>query len=383
MNKGSKRLLFVVNDDWFFISHRLPIALKAKELGYDVHVATGSFEGNSIIEPHGLKHHTFPIVRAKVNPFGDLKTIWSLYRLYKQIRPDIVHHVTIKPVIFGGIAARFAGVRAVVNAISGLGVIFISQGFIPSVKKKIVSLLYYFALGGQNKRIIVQNADDKAQIQKMAMLNDADIALIKGSGVNLKKFQYSPLTNIDNFNFILVSRMLRDKGVGEFYMAAQEIKKVHPNIKFYLLGGTHENPTSYSETELNKWNESDVVTWLGHQEQEAVKEYMKSSTVVVLPSYREGLPKVLLEAAAIGRPVITTDVPGCRDAILANQTGLLVPVKDHKLLAKAMLQLIDSEDMCKSLGEQGRLLVEKEFTIEIVIQKHLDIYDSLLARNAS
>lgn len=372
----NKKLLFVVNDDWFFISHRLPIAIKAKELGFDVHVATGSYEGKSKLETYGFTHHVFSIARAKVNPFQDLLTIFSLFRLYRNIKPDILHHITIKPVLYGGIAARLAGVKNVVSAISGLGVIFIEQGIIPSVKRKIVGALYRLGLNHKNSLVITQNADDQKIIAQLTGLPNSQFRLIKGSGVDLDKFRMKALPNGATKKVVLLARMLKDKGVGEFQQAAVLLKKDYPNVEFILAGGTHDNPASYSERQLNEWNTEGNIQWIGHRNN--VIDVINKAFIIVLPSYREGLPKVLLEAAAIGRPIITTNVPGCRDAIVENETGLLVPLKNAQALADAMRKLLDSEELCKTFGKNGRLLMEQEFSINTVVSKHVEIYESRL-----
>ncbi len=367
-----QKILFVVNDDWFFISHRLPIAIKAKELGYDVHIATGAYAGPSKFEKYGFTHHVFSIARAKASPVQDLLTIFSLFSLYKKVTPDIVHHITIKPVLYGGIAARLAGVKNVVSAISGLGVIFIAQGIVPSIKKTIVSMLYRLALGTKNGITITQNGDDQKIIAKLAGLSESQQRLIKGSGVDLDKFKMTPLPDTCAKKVILLARMLKDKGVGEFRDAAKLLKADYPNVDFILAGGVHDNPASYSEIQLNNWNQEGSVKWIGHQDD--VIAVLKSASIVVLPSYREGLPKVLLEAAALGRPVITTDVPGCRDAIIADQTGLLVPMKNSTALAEAIRVLIDNPNMCEKFSKQGRLLMECDFSTSKVVAEHIRIY---------
>lgn len=374
----NKKLLFVVNDDWFFISHRLPIAIKAKELGFDVHVATGSYEGKSKLETYGFTHHVFSIARAKVNPFQDLLTIFSLFRLYRNIKPDILHHITIKPVLYGGIAARLAGVKNVVSAISGLGVIFIAQGIIPNIKKTLVSILYRLALGSKYGITITQNEDDQKIIAKLAGLSESQQRLIKGSGVDLDKFKMTLLPDTCEKKVILLARMLKDKGIGEFRDAAKLLKADYPNVNFILAGGVHDNPASYSELQLNNWNQEGSVNWIGHQDD--VIGVLKSASIVVLPSYREGLPKALLEAAALGRPVITTDVPGCRDAILPNETGFLVEVKNAKALAKAISNLLNDSAKSQKFGRNGRLFMENEFSIESVIEKHINIYENFLKK---
>lgn len=371
-----KKILFVVNDDWFFISHRLPIAIKAKELGYDVHIATGSYEGESKFKEYGFEHHVFSIARAKVNPFSDLNTVYSLYSLYKKLSPDLIHHITIKPVLYGGIAARLARVPAVVSAISGLGVIFIQQGFKAKLKRFIVGNLYRLALGAKNSITITQNVDDKKIIQALAKLSNKKMRLIKGSGVDLTKFEFSDIPNQPQCKVTLLARMLKDKGVIEFYEAAKILKKDYSHVEFILAGDTHDNPASLTKVELNKWDAEGVVKWIGHQDNPG--NTIKSADIIVLPSYREGLPKVLLEAASIGRPIITTDVPGCRDAVVADETALIVPVKESESLAFAIKQLLDNREQRASFGRKGRELMEKEFSIESVVDKHITIYKSLI-----
>ncbi|MEW6996841.1 glycosyltransferase family 4 protein [Colwelliaceae bacterium BS250] len=376
MIKDSKKILFVVNDDWFFISHRLPIAIKARELGYDVHIATGSYQGESKLKSYGFSHHTFSIARAKVNPFSDLNTIFSLYCLYRKLAPDLVHHITIKPVIFGGIAARLARIPAVVSAISGLGVIFIQEGVVAKIKKMIVGNLYRLALGSKNSITITQNKDDKEIIQRLARLPNSKMRLIKGSGVDLDKFSFSEIPNHSNCKVILLARMLKDKGVVEFYNAAIILKRDYSNVEFILAGDVHDNPASLTQIELDNWNTGGVIKWIGHQDNPI--ETIKSADIVVLPSYREGLPKVLLEAAAIGRPIVTTDVPGCRDAVLADETALLVPVKESEPLAFAIKQLLDSSEKRATFGRNARAFMEKEFSIDSVVEKHIKIFEELI-----
>lgn len=370
-----KKILFVVNDDWFFISHRLPIAIAAMKNGYEVHVATSEYDGDSKLIKYGIEHHTFTLAKAKLAPFSDLNTLIELCKLYRKIRPDIIHHITIKPVIYGGIAARLVRAKAVVNAISGLGVVFIEHGCKAKFRKVAVSVLYKIALGGLNSKVIVQNKDDRNIIMSLANLEMEQIELIKGSGVDLEEYCYTPRGSGKKLRVILLARMLRDKGVYEFYKAACYLKPRNPDVEFILAGDTHDNPSSLSETELKNWNLEGIVSWIGHQEK--TKELLINSDVVVLPSYREGLPKSILEASAIGRAVVTTNVPGCRDAILKNRTGLLAPVKNVEVLAASIQSLLDNEELRLELGRNGRIFMEQEFSVEKVVAKHMEIYKKL------
>ncbi|MBD1564534.1 glycosyltransferase family 4 protein [Vibrio sp. S12_S33] len=369
-----KKIIFVVNDDWFFKSHRLPIALRAKQLGYDVHIATGQYEGYSIFKEYGFKHHTFRIARGKVSPISDLFMLVDLCRLYFKVKPDIVHHVTIKPVIYGGIASRIANVKGIVQAISGLGVIFIGEGIRDQIKKYLVSKLYKVALGGKNSVIICQNTDDKATLESLVGLPKLNFKIIKGSGVDLVALKYVPYKTRGNKRVVLLSRMLKDKGVLEFYEAAKLLKPSFSSTKFILAGGTHDNPSSLDEKKLESWNKEGVIEWIGHVDNP--NSVIEDADIVVLPSYREGLPKVLLEAGAIGRAVVTTDVPGCRDAVIDGRTALVVKSKSIDELSEAIRTLLLDHELCVCMGLNGRQLVEKEFSIEHVVLKHFEIYDS-------
>ena len=369
----NKKILFVVNDDWFFISHRLPIAIKAKELGYDVHIATGSYKGPSKFSVYGFEHHVFFINRAKINLFSDVRTIFSLFKLYKKISPDLVHHVTIKPVLYGGIASRLARVPTVISAISGLGIIFIQQGFKAKIRRMIVAMLYQLALGGGNVIVIVQNQDDRQIIQRLGRLSNHQMKLIKGSGVDLEMFKFSNIPNKTIRKVVLLARMLKDKGVVEFYEAAKILKHKYNDVEFILAGDIHDNPSSLAKSELDLWNAEGVVKWIGHVDNPI--EVLNDADIIVLPSYREGLPKVLLEASSVGRPIITTDVPGCRDAVLVNKTALIVPIKNPEALSLAIQRLLDDVELRAIFGKNSRKFMEENFSIDSVVQKHIDIYN--------
>lgn len=368
-----KKILFVVNDDWFFISHRLPIALEAIKRGYNVHVATSQNDKKDYLQSLGITHHVFFLDKSGSNPFFELKTIFSLCRLFRKINPHIVHNITIKPVIYGTLAARLTRVKYVVNAISGLGVIFLSNSFAGKVKRAFVLKLYKFLLVGHNVDVIVQNPDDLRFISNEIGVIESNSLLIKGSGVDIKSFLPTPLPKTER-KVVFIGRMLEDKGVQEFYGAAKKLKPLYPKVEFILAGDTHHNPSSMSEDTLINWSIEGAVNWIGHQSD--VKSLIQSAYLVVLPSYREGMPKALLEAAACSRPVITTDVPGCRDAIINNKTGILVPVKDTNALAKAIERLINSYNTCEKLSKEGRILAENEFSLESVVSRHIELYES-------
>lgn len=376
-----KSLLFVVNVDWFFISHRLPIALKAKQLGYNVHIATTLTGHKKKLEDHGLIVHELNISRGSSNIFSALSILLKLILLFKQLKPDLVHCVTIKPVIIGGIACHFTNLKGVVFSISGLGYVFIKEGIVNSIRKRIVSFFYKISLNHKNMKVIFQNNSDKEIISQIAGLNDEEAVLIKGSGVDLKYFSFS-----DSFSetplVLLASRMLKDKGIHEFVEAAAIVKKESGNIKFVLVGSPDpENNASITLKEILQWEESGIIEYWGQRDD--MMEIISQSSIVVLPSYREGMPKILLEAAAVGRPVITTDVPGCRDAIIPNKTGLLVPMKDPLTLAEKIKFLLSNEASMVKMGREGRKFAERNFNISSVVKDHMNIYSSFFYEEIS
>lgn len=372
----SKKLMFVVNVDWFFMSHRLPIALEAMRQGYEVHIATGLTDQKELMDAHGLIVHSLMIDRSSANPFNMLRTLFQIFALFRNVKPDLVHLVTIKPVLLGGIASRLAGVPAVVAAISGLGYVFLDRGGLSKVRRKVVSVLYCLALGHPNIKVIFQNPNDRDAIQSATALSASQVILIRGSGVDLELINVKPLPNRTPV-VMLASRLIADKGVREFIIAAKLLRQSGQNARFCLVGSIDpSNPSSLTEEELEASRAEGVIECWGHRVDMA--KVLSEAHIVVLPSYREGLPKVLLEAAAAGRAVVTTDVPGCRDAIEPNVTGILVPARDAESLKCAIQELLDNPKKCTAMGRSGRTLAEREFDVRMVVQKHLQIYCELL-----
>lgn len=366
----------VVNDPAFFLSHRLAIAEGARKIGYKVHVATMDGEAVRTIESKGFIHHVLPLSRSGRNPLRELFVFFFLWRLLWRIRPDILHLVTIKPVIYGGIAARIAPVKGVVAAVSGLGYVFIAHGFKAGLLRGVVSYLYRIALGKENLSVIFQNPDDRKVFTDLRLLDVGKTVLIRGSGVDLDVYPYIPEPPSEVPVVCLAARLLRDKGVVEFAEAAAILKERGVKADFQLIGSVDPgNPASVTEEEIAVWRDRGLVEMLGHRND--VASLFANAHIVTLPSYREGLPKVLIEAAACGRAVVTTDVPGCRDAIDPNVTGLLVPERDAVALADALQSLIGDTALRKRMGAAGRSLAEREFRLDKVVQRHLDIYSKL------
>jgi len=372
-----KKLLFLVNVDYAFASHRLPIALRAQHLGYDVHVATLITDKKEELERHGLMVHPLPMKRGMAGLFSEIKNFFEILSVFRKVKPDVVHLVTAKSIIFGGIAARLFATTGVVAAVPGLGSMFIGQGLKSKITKSLISQLFKFVLNGKNTKVIFQNPDDRDQIVKLTGLRQDQIEMIRGSGTDLRHYQYSPISP-GRPVVVLASRLLGDKGVREFCEAAKQLKEANIDAEFLLAGNTDpSNPSSIPEQELLDYQQAKIINWVGHTDD--IPSLFQRAHIVVLPSYREGLPKVLIEAAACGRPVITTDVPGCRDAIMPDVTGLLVPVKSVTPLADAIRKLIENPELCIQMGRAGRAFAEQTFDINQVVETHLKIYEKCLS----
>ena len=372
-----KKLLYVVNVDWFFQSHRLPIAVQAQRAGYEVHIATTVTDRREALEACGLQVHDLPLERGSANVVRELRTFVRLWRLLRTLRPELVHLVTVKPVVLGGIAARLARVPAVVSAISGLGFVFLASGLRAKLLRTAVLALYRIALGHPRQRVVFQNAGDRELLERYAGLDRARSVIVRGSGVDLAHFAQQPFPAEPPVVVLFAARLLRDKGLLEFVEAARRLKREGRPAVFRLAGSPDpDNRSSVQASEVEAWRSEGCVEPLGQQAD--MRRVLAESHIVVLPSYREGLPKVLAEAAAVGRPVITTDVPGCRDAIEVGATGLLVPPRDPAALADAIRRLIERPGERVAMGAAGRRLAEREFAVDGIVRQHLDLYRLLV-----
>jgi glycosyltransferase involved in cell wall biosynthesis len=371
-------LLFVVNNPAFFMSHRVPVALAAQKAGYDVHVATMDGPAVADIQALGMTHHAIPMTRSGKHPLQELGTLLALVRLFRRLRPDVVHLVTIKPVLYGGIAARLARVPGMVAAISGLGFVFLSNSLKMRLVRAVVARLYRIALGHPNSRVIFQNANDRDLLKSLGAVRDEQVVIIRGAGVDLDAFRPTPEPPAPPVVVTMVARLLRDKGVQEFVQAARLLRERGVPVTMQLVGGLDAgNPASATQADVDAWQQDGCVQALG--ERSDVAALYAAAHIAVLPSYREGLPKSLIEAAACGRAVVTTDVPGCRDAIEPNVTGLLVPVRDAAALADAIARLAKDAALRQAMGAAGRALAEREFDINQVARIHVALYDALSA----
>ena len=370
-----KKILFICNEDWFFISHRLPIGIEALNKGYEVHVASNLTGSHRQLLENKFKVHKLNIDRCKINLLNSLKLIFEILKLLKEVKPNIIHAITIKPVLFTGIALKFYKKAALVASISGLGYVFIPKDIYLKIIKIFVKISYKFALSHKRKKVIFQNKNDSSLITKICKLKSSEKTLINGSGVDLEF--YKPLEKDINTNEILfASRLLITKGILEFIESAKELND--KKYKFIIAGKLDfENPDCISIEQLRKWESDNYIKYLG--EAENVRDLIRKSKIVVLPSYYgEGLPKILIEAAACGKPVITTNHPGCRDAILPNKTGLLIPIKNSKELSIAINKLFESPKLYKSMSKEARKLAIRKFDIKMVIKSHMEIYSELM-----
>jgi len=369
------KLVYVVNEASFFLSHRLPLAAEALARGDEVVVACGEGTGEARLSAAGIRCRPFPLSRSGFNPLAELRSFYLLWRIYQDERPDLVHHVTIKPVIYGTPAARWSGVPAVVNAVPGLGFVFTRRGQLAKLRRAFVYLMYRLALSHPNMSVIFQNKDDMRMFIDSGVVDRRAVTLIRGSGVDLEEFRYlaeppPPVT------FLLVGRMLRHKGVVEYVQAAREVKTQHPDWCFQLLGDVDPgNPASLTQDQLRDWAQEGIVEWLGQRSD--VADLMANAHVVVLPSYREGLPKTLLEAAASGRAMIASDISGCREVVRSEVTGLLVPIRTHEELASAMIRLGNNDELRQRFGRAAREKAEAVFSAEDVVRDTFLLYDQL------
>jgi glycosyltransferase involved in cell wall biosynthesis len=370
------KLLIVVGSLKHFVSHYLPLARAAQVAGYEVHVAGPISIETAILKTENFYHHAIPLSRRSINLYTEIKTLLALLHLYNTLRPDVVHHFTIKPAIYGGIAARLTKVKAVVTTITGTGYVFVAHGLKPALLRFFLQPIYRFALNHENIRIIFQNKTNQEYFLSEQMAKVANSVLVRGAGVDMQQFAMLP-EPAGVVTIILASRMLWDKGVGEFIKAAQQLQQENIKARFVLAGAPdEENPSTISVSQLQLWADAKIIEWWGWQED--MLAVFAQAHIVCLPSYGEGIPRVLIEAAACGKPIVTTDAAGCNEIVNHQKNGLLVPVRDVTYLAAALQQLIIDQELRKEFGRQGRAMVEQEFAIEKVIDATLSVYQSLI-----
>jgi glycosyltransferase involved in cell wall biosynthesis len=372
--QNKPKLFLVVNVDWFFVSHRLPIALEALKRGYEVTIFSIDTGRADEIRAHGLRFIPLPTSRAGMNILQEIRVIMLLFRYYWKEKPDIVHHVAVKPVTYGSLVAKILGVPKVVNALSGLGFLFINADKNRLVHS-IVNRVFKFGFKNKNLTFILQNHDDFAMIKNIGVLEDHQIKMIKGSGVDLTSFHFTEEKSSEILKVILPARMLYDKGVVEFVEAARILKpKYKKTVDFVLVGNVDMlNNAGIEESQLLAWDKEGAISWVDYQKD--IIPTLIDSHIVVLPSYREGLPKSLIEACAIGRAIVTTDVPGCREVVKDGENGFLVENKNVAAMAAAIEKLILDKPLRLRMGLASRKKAEEEFSLKSVIDKTFAIYE--------
>ncbi len=371
------KILFVANVDWFFISHRLVIAEEAKKNGFDVIVAAKDTGRSQEIIDKGIQFINLSFSRSGTNLIREFITLIKVFKIYYILKPDIVHHITLKPVIYGSLIAKVLKIKGVVNAISGLGYNF-TEGR-KSLVQKVMLLIMKFGFNRKNVVIIFQNENDQKELTELGVIHPSNLRVrIKGSGVDLEKFHESSFPSFDRIKILLPIRMLWDKGVKELREASDILnKKYYDNIEFILSGlADEDNKAGVPASYLNDWQDGNFVKWIGYQKN--MVEVYQDSHIVVLPSYREGMPKSLIEACAIGRAIVTTNAIGCRECVDEGINGLKVPVKHAQSLANAIETLVNNPSRIIEMGKASRLKAKKEFDINFVLQIHSQIYNQYL-----
>jgi glycosyltransferase involved in cell wall biosynthesis len=373
----ARRILYVVTEDWYFLSHRLPMARAASQAGYEVHVATRLKDGRAAIEGEGFVPHALSWSRGSLSLWGSLAAIAELRRLIRQVEPDLLHNISLKPVLLGSAASLGRSELAVVNSLTGLGTLFIGEAKVSGLARKAVRFALSRLLRRRLSRTVVQNPDDRAFVLELGVSPET-VALVPGSGVDTSAF--TPLPEPPPpVTAAYVGRMLADKGVLTLIEAFSRLDKEGSPLQLLLAGDCdRENPGSLAPEQLREFASLYGIHWLGHVAD--IREVWASAHFAVLASRREGLPKSLLEAAACGRPALATDAPGCREIAIEGETALTVPVDDPASLADAMAKLAGDPDMRRRFGANARALVERKFSAEAIGRETVALYDSLSER---
>jgi len=381
--KPQPRIVFVDNSLDGFRRDRMQLVRAARDLGLEIHVAAPcSRAGADDSGKDDFTVHAIPMTRKGTSMWREPATVLALLRLYRSLRPSLVHHLRLKPVLYGSLAAKLAGVPAVVNTLTGLGFVFTDQSEKTVPLRKWVEMGCQRAFRHPNLRVIFQNPDDRAVFIRKGIVTGEQAAVIKGSGVDLSVYRPSPEPEGLPI-VILASRMLWDKGVAQFVEAARILKNEGVAARFALAGEPDpDNPAAIPYEQLRVWQESGEIEWWGLQDPQNMPRVLARSHIVCLPSYREGIPRILIEAAASGRPIVTTDAPGCREVVRPGVNGIIVPSRDTSSLAGALRFLIEHPETRIAMGANNRELAVQEFSQELVISQFMYVYRDLL-RTAS
>jgi len=376
VTNSKPKLLFFVTEDWYFCAHWLHFAVAAKHAGYRVTVLTRVQEQGQPILDAGLELIPIELSRHGLNPFQDFSLIRRLVSIYREQRPDLVHQVAMKPILYGSLAARLAGVRGMVNLAAGLGIVFAAPGRGARLLRPLLKAGFHLIARTCPSRFVFQNPDDARRIFADADQNPA-VRVIRGVGVDPNRFTPQPEPEGPPV-VALAARLIWDKGIRELERAAQIIRERGIPARFALVGEPdHNNPSSVPQEQLEAWDRDGLLEWWGHRSD--MPEVYAACSIFCLPTkYGEGLPTVLLEAAACGRALVATDAPGCREAVQHGENGLLVPVGDAEALAEALAKLLTAAPLRRQMGERGRRLMEEQFSRARVEGETVELYQELV-----
>ena len=371
------KLHFVVNEDWAFVSHFFERAVAAQSAGYNVDISAHCGEKKAVLEGAGFTIYPHNISRSGTNPFTEIRNLFSLVKVFRKSQPDIIHLIALKPIVIGALAARIYGKAQVVCAPIGMGYLFSSNDRKARLLQPLVRFVLRRLLNFKNTQVIIENDEDCESLVSGNFVKMSNIQVIKGAGVDLSLYKANP-ENLDSQVVTMFSRVLRDKGVLDYVGAAKIVHRDFPNAVFQLVGDCDlGNPTSFSENQVRAWESDGFIKWLGYRTD--VPELLASTNIVCLPSYREGLPKTLIEACAAQRAIVATDVTGCREVVEHGLNGFLVPVRNPEKLAEAISQLLGDHVQRMTFARNGRARAENEFASSIVIDRTLAVYEKVLS----
>lgn len=373
--RPDRRLLFLVTEDWYFWSHRVALARAARDAGWEVHVATRVDEHAERIRSEGFHLHALAWRRSSRNPLNEVAAILALRRIYRAVQPHLVHQVALKPVLYGSIAARLAGAPPVINAVAGMGSVFSARKASLRLLRPMIVSAFRLLLDRPGHALVVQNEDDATFFRERRLVDPKRLHLIPGSGVDATALRPVPEPQGGPIVATVVARMLWDKGIGETVAAARLLRERGVPVVVRLVGASdQENPNSIPPATLEQWRREGVVEVLGHRTD--IDRIWADSHIAVLASYREGMPRSLLEAAACGRPLVAADVPGCRSLVEDGANGLLVPPSDAAGLADAIERLAQAPELRRRLGVEARRRIETTYADTVILKHFLSLYDA-------
>jgi len=366
-----KKVIYFVSEDWVFVNHRIEIAKKIQKKGFKVILVTNVSDHKKLIEKNNIKVIPIKIKRGSLNIRKSIRVIYKLIKIYKNVKPDIVHNFGIRQIIHSNIAAQISNIKKTYNSIIGLGSVFISSNFL--IKFLVINALR-LTLFFKNSKVLVQNKDDYNFLKKKIWVSEKNLHINTVSGINLKNFNTSKEPK-GKIIFLFASRILKDKGIVELIEASRKLRKINKNFELFIAGSIDsQNPSSIFYEQIKAWDAEDYIKYLGHIEN--INDLYKKVHIAILPSYREGLPRGLLEAGACAKPIITTNVPGCRDVVIDGKNGITVTPRDSEELFLAMKKMVQNKKMRLSMGKEGRNFIKKNFLIDYSIKNLINLYKS-------